>query len=376
MSLPSFLRRYLSSLRRPSPRQLAWLCFTLAIAFAGGGLFAWAGMPAGWLSGALVVTAVAALAGAPVGVEGNVRLVTYIFLGIAMGSAITPDTVSGITTWPVTMLVLIASVPVMMVLCILYLEKVSGWDRRSAFFASAPGALSTILVLAESSGADTRRVVFGQSLRLFVLVALLPAALGGLGHQPAGALPVGEVMEGWTNLILSIVVGVAGAFVAERVRFPGGAMVGAMLASGVVHGFGLIEGRLPDIVLIIGFVVLGANAGSRFAGTRLDTLRRFFLDALVALVIATVVAVAFALLGSWLSGEPLAKVLVAYVPGALEAMTIMAFVLDLDPAFVAAHHLTRFLGIALLAPVIAGLFFGKAVVPSERVEIDTSEPKD
>ncbi|MFD2032224.1 AbrB family transcriptional regulator [Ancylobacter dichloromethanicus] len=108
----------------------------------------------------------------------------------------------------------------------------------------------------------------------------------------------------------------------------------------------------------------------------MSTLRSFLVDSLVALLIATAVALAFAVLGAWLADEPLPKVLVAYVPGALEAMTIMAFVLGMDPAFVAAHHLVRFLGLALAIPVIARLFFGRADIPSENVGIDKTEPKD
>ena len=371
MRLPAFFQH-------PSrtPRKLLWVAITLALAAAGGSLFAYAGMPAGWLSGALVATAIAALAGAPVAIESNIRMATYVVLGTSMGSALTPQTVTGITTWPVTMTVLIISVPVMMTAVVLYLEKVAGWDRRSAFFAAAPGALSAVLAMAENSGADTRRVVFGQSLRLFVLVALLPAAIGGLGHEPSGVLPVNPVVPDLLSFVLSIAVGIVGAYLAERFRFPGGAMVGAMLASGAVHAFGLIEGQMPDLFLIVGFVVLGANTGSRFAGTKLETLKSFFLDALVALLIATAVALAFALLGSWLADEPFAKVLVAYVPGALEAMTIMAFVLGLDPAFVAAHHLARFLGLALLIPLVARIFFGAANTPSEKTPIDETEPKD
>ncbi|MCK0196069.1 AbrB family transcriptional regulator [Ancylobacter sp. 6x-1] len=361
---------------RLSRETLSRLFVTLAIAAAGGTLFAWIGMPAGWLSGALVATAVAALGGLPVGIPSLVRQATFIVLGTSMGSAISPDTLRGITSWPVTMLVLLASVPVMMAAVVFYLVRIAGWDRRSAFFAAAPGALSAVLVMAETSGADTRRVVFGQSLRLFVLVALLPAALGGLGHQPAGTLPITEVVPDLVSLLASLGVGIAGALIAERARFPGGAMVGAMLASGLVHGAGLLSGRLPDAFLIVGFVILGANTGSRFAGTRMETLRRFLVDALAALAIATAISVGFAVLGAFLAEEPLVKVLVAYVPGALEAMTIMAFVLGIDPAFVAAHHLARFVGLSLAIPLVVRLFFGPAVVPSENVDPDPGEAKD
>ena len=46
----------------------------------------------------------------------------------------------------------------------------------------------------------------------------------------------------------------------------------------------------------------------------------------------------------------------AFAPGGIEAMTILAFVLGLDPAFVATHQLARFLGISLLLPVIAKFY--------------------
>lgn len=368
----------LFSVRKPdlSPRALGRLAVTLAFASVGGTLFAYAGMPAGWLSGALVFTAIAALAGVRVGVGGWLREPTFVVLGTSMGAAISPETLRGMLSWPLTMLVLAISVPVMMTAVVLYLERVAGWDRRSAFFAAAPGALSAVLIIAETTGADTRRVAFGQSMRLFVLVALLPAALGGLGHQPAGTLPLGLQAAGFLDLAIALLIGILGACLAELVRFPGGAIVGSMLASGIAHGSGFIEGRLPDIFLIVGFIILGANTGSRFAGTRLETLRRFLIDALMALVIGTAVMVVFAMLAASIAGEPYVKVLVAYVPGALEAMTIMAFVLGLDPAFVAAHHLARFIGLSLAIPLVARMFFSPALVPSENVDPDPSETKD
>ena len=66
------------------------------------------------------------------------------------------------------------------------------------------------------------------------------------------------------------------------------------------------------------------------------------------------VALIFALGVSRLLGLPFGQVLLAFAPGGLEAMTIMAFALDLDPAYVGAHHLIRFLGLGLLLPLFMG----------------------
>jgi uncharacterized membrane protein AbrB (regulator of aidB expression) len=41
----------------------------------------------------------------------------------------------------------------------------------------------------------------------------------------------------------------------------------------------------------------------------------------------------------------------AYAPGGVEAMTIMAFALGLDPAFVGAHHVVRLIVLNVFVPL-------------------------
>ena len=41
----------------------------------------------------------------------------------------------------------------------------------------------------------------------------------------------------------------------------------------------------------------------------------------------------------------------AYAPGGLETMAILAFALHLDPAYVAVHHLARFMFVSLMMPI-------------------------
>ena len=51
------------------------------------------------------------------------------------------------------------------------------------------------------------------------------------------------------------------------------------------------------------------------------------------------------------SGVTFADSLIAFAPGGLEAMTMLALILGLDPLYVGIHHLVRFIGIALLHSV-------------------------
>ena len=49
-----------------------------------------------------------------------------------------------------------------------------------------------------------------------------------------------------------------------------------------------------------------------------------------------------------------ADAVVAFAPGGLEAMMMLALMLGRDPLFVGVHHLARFIGIAVMLPVIVG----------------------
>jgi hypothetical protein len=52
----------------------------------------------------------------------------------------------------------------------------------------------------------------------------------------------------------------------------------------------------------------------------------------------------------------LADVLVAFAPGAMDAMLALALTLHIDPIFVGAHHLSRFVFVTIATPGIVHLF--------------------
>jgi membrane AbrB-like protein len=334
---------------------------TVAVASIGGALFAWIGLPAAWLSGALVATSAVAIAGFPAQMPDGLRRATFIVLGISIGAAVTPETIVGIRTWPITMFFLVLSIPGAMIAVMLYLRW-AGWDREVSFFASALGAMSAVVASATDAGVDVRKVVLVQSVRIFVLVAFLPGILVGLGLAgegnaiPAPSFEVGPVWE----LALIGAVGIAGGLIAERLGVPGGLIVGAMLINAILHGTGYVKAVVPLYVLIPCFILLGAFIGARFAGTELSLLRKLVVHSFNAFIVAFAVTCLFAVVGALIAGESIGKVIVAFAPGGLEAMIILAFVIGFDPAFVAAHHLARFILIALFLPIVARILFGRA----------------
>src|SRR5436853_1416013 len=79
---------------------------TLAYAAVGSAALGLAGLPAGWLSGAIVGVSVAALSGRPVFVPPQVGRAVYVILGISLGSSATAETVATMVAVPLSMLAL------------------------------------------------------------------------------------------------------------------------------------------------------------------------------------------------------------------------------------------------------------------------------
>jgi len=133
-------------------------------------------------------------------------------------------------------------------------------------------------------------------------------------------------------------------------------MFGAMLASGLMHGMGLIEGGLPNWVRNLALIGIGALIGSRFARMRVKTLLRHVNAALGSFAIAIGISAVFVGITLLLTHVRYADVLVAFAPGAMDAMLALALTLHIDPIFVGAHHLSRFVFVTIATPGIVHLF--------------------
>lgn len=346
----------LHRLRRDARAAALPATLTLAAGTAGGLACLALGVPAPWISGALIAVTVLALCGAPTRVPDPIRFCAFLVLGCSMGTAISPDMLARAATWPVSMAMLALSVVAVVGGVTAFLCWIARWPFETAFYASIPGALSAVMAMAATSGADMRKVALGQSLRLFVLVAALPHLIGasGAGHA-AAVVPVHETA--WGQVALMLAVSLVAGMAAARARVPGGLLVGALAGSAVLHGSGLVDAQLPSELLVPSFIILGAGVGMRFEGTRMADLKASAIAALGAVLVALTISAAFALLAAWLTGDEIGKLVVAFAPGALETMSVLGFALGFDPAFMSAHHIFRFASLSIAMPLAAHLLF-------------------
>nr|WP_246700530.1 AbrB family transcriptional regulator [Variibacter gotjawalensis] len=328
----------------------------MALGFGGGIALGLTGFPAGWMSGAILAVSVAALAGRQVQMPTALTRVTFALTGISMGATVTPETVAGMANWPISLVILAVAVIALTAAVAVYLRMVHGWEPGSALLGAFPGAMATTLILAVQYKADVRAIAIVQTVRVVAIAVLLPTAIAvmGLSGSPVTVATISPLDRPFELAIL-VVVSVAAAYVTQLLRFPGGLIFGSMTASAILHGTGLIHVSLPRWLTIATFMMLGSLVGTRFAGTSLATLRHLASAAFGALLVSATVAFAAAFLAAWILGRDVGTLVIAYAPGALDAMMILALALNLEPAFVGAHHLARFLLVLLSMPIIVKL---------------------
>jgi uncharacterized protein len=329
---------------------------TLALGAAGGGLFLWAHLPGGLISGAMIAVGIAAIAGRPLVVPAVLTQTVLVLLGISLGALVSRQLLQHMGAYPLTIALLALATFCSTFGSSLYLQRVHGWDQTSAFLAGSPGALSQITMLAIEKGADVSAIAVVQTMRVIILTAALPMLLALTGIAPSSPAAAITAIASPLELAELIAASVAVALLLRLVKFPASWMFGAMIGSSVLHGSGLIEGGLPPSVRGIALIGIGSLIGSRFARMKTKVLFSHVNAALGSFGIAIVISAVFVAVIALTTHVRIADIVVAFAPGAMDAMLALALTLHIDPIFVGAHHLSRFVFVTIATPGIVHLF--------------------
>ena len=118
-------------------------------------------------------------------------------------------------------------------------------------------------------------------------------------------------------------------------------MTGPILASAVVHLMGWSAAVPPGWAVGTTQVVLGSALGARFAGIGRAELARAVWLATISVGVALNLAFVFAFAVAGLVGQPVTAGFLAFAPGGLAEMSLIALSLKVGVVYVAVHHVVR-----------------------------------
>jgi membrane AbrB-like protein len=221
------------------------------------------------------------------------------------------------------------------------MSRVSGVDGKSAFFASIPGGSMAMANLAEKYGATMPPVAVAHSLRVSILVIVIPFGLtyGGIHIEPSSFRP--EFSLDYSILIPWLVASAVLGELSERLRFHNGCLLTPLFVGALLALNGVTLSEVPSWLTDFAQLMFGLILGERYERAFFAKHKLFIPFALVNATFIILASAAVALGISWAFGIPLATLIIATAPGGMAEMAIVAQALQMAIPTVMAFHLFR-----------------------------------
>ena len=329
------------SLTSPHASRLKAILSAIAVGVPAGYLFHLLHTPIPWMIGPMVAVAALNLSGARMYSPPYARQMGQVILGSAVGLYFTPSVVRELAgNFPV---ILAATVAVFIVggLGAVTLSRASGVDGKSTFFASIPGGAMAMAVLAEKYGAEIAPVAVAHSLRVSLVVILIPFTLtyGGIPLVASAYRP--DVPLDYYILIPWLLIGCVVGEISERLHLHNGYLLAPIFFGAALTVSGVQLSAVPRGFTDFAQLMFGLVLGARYERAFFVRHKLFIPFALLNSMFILVASVIAGVLLAWLFDLPVATMLLATSPGGLAEMTITAQALKIGVPLVVAFHLFR-----------------------------------
>jgi membrane AbrB-like protein len=322
------------------------------IALLGAGACLWIGTPLPWLIGPLVAVAVASMLNTRISAPPGARQLGQWAIGVALGLYFSPEVVREVVRLGPWLALAVIFAVVLGAAGSWVLARMTASDGTTAFFAMAIGGASEMAGQAERHGGRVDRVAAAHSLRIMLVVLIVPLLFKLLDvHGLDPYVPLARVFDPLGFVVLvAITLGAATAM--QRVGSPNSWMIGPLLAAALITGTGHTFSALPAAVVNAGQLLIGISLGVHFTP-------EFFRAAPKFLAVVTLITIGY-LVAAGLFGWALAKgsglhwstAIVATTPGGIGEMALTAKALRLGVPIVTAFHAIRMAAVVLTAGAV------------------------
>ncbi len=280
-------------------------------------------------------------------------------LGVLIGANFKVDMLAQISQWWGT--VLIMMVVTILVSCIGYffLNKFRGYEPRLAFLCCIPGGQAEALALARDTVDQDYVVALFHLVRVvfvFVSMPLLLAAVEGDAAVKASNIALQEMSSifdlDFQKIVAFVGIAFGGFLLAQWYCVPMPHLLGPMFLSSLFHVIGWVE--LPQVheFVLLAQLAIGGGVGARLARVSLTEVIEHLKTASIntLMILAAYISAAFTI--TVYSNGDFLTIWMAFVPGGLYEVTLLALIFGFDVAFVAFHHTLRVVMIFMSMPLI------------------------
>ena len=310
-------------------------------------------IPLAWFLGPMLITSLASLAGFKTKMPRLVLSAVLIFLGLYIGNYIDKSLFSQIQQWAWTSLIMLIYIILSVLLVSKYLQKFSKYDKKTSIFSAAPGALGPLMIIAEDEKSDLSQVATSHLIRLIIIITVFPFIVNSFYDVEISSSVIELVKDQNTShLFILIFLSIILILIFDKFKIPAALLTGTLVASGFLQITEIASYKFSPNVINYCLLILGSSVGCRFADKSFNEIVRNALHSFVATFMLVVLGLLAAYMASLVIDKNFFTLLLSYCPGGIYEVAVIAIFFDLDPEFVAFHHIIRLLMILFIVPVI------------------------
>ncbi|NMM26973.1 MAG: AbrB family transcriptional regulator [Glaciimonas sp.] len=313
----------------------------LLIALGAASLCLWLKTPLPWMIGPIIATAAARMAGLDLQAPVQVREAGQWAIGTALGLYFTPTVIHVLSSYVGTIVVGVVFALLLGAGCGWLLHRLTGVDSTTTFFAMATGGASEMATQGERHGALVDRVAAAHSLRIMLVVLIIPFGFKFAHVHGMDPYVQGTRMVDLPGLLTLIGLTCCGAFLLRRLRWPNAWVIGPLVIAIALTASEAHLSALPQWIINCGQLFIGISLGTRFTPAFLHTAPRYLAGVALCSITAILVAAGFGLLLAAWSGIHPATAILATAPGGIAEMSLTAKNLQLGVPIVTAFHVIR-----------------------------------
>ncbi|ENV69954.1 hypothetical protein F947_01071 [Acinetobacter towneri DSM 14962 = CIP 107472] len=319
----------------------------LAIAFVGAWLAVWVNLPLPWLLGPLLITLLIGSFGISNPCHPRWRKTGQVIIGMVLGLYFTPALVNALSMyWLFIVFGILWSMVLSLALATLQ-YKFNHLDWSTAWFASAIGSASEMINIAEKHQAQVDKVAATHSLRIVILVVLVPIFMG-LYLDVTWSVPTLAVTN--TSIVATVLLfllAIITAKVFDVFNVLNAWILGPLFLIGMLSYFGVIQHSFPNWFIAFGQLCIGWSLGSKFPFSFLKDNQRFLVLTLMFNFLALVLSILLVLALIQFVSVDEKVLLLGLSPGGIAEMSLMAKVLGLSVPIIVAFQLSRLIFVIL-----------------------------
>lgn len=336
-----------SSVSHFSFPSLRAVLITLALGWIAAVLCTWLRTPLPWMIGPLFATAIVCVAGGALQCPMPLRQAGQWVIGTTLGLYFTPPVLKVLGAYVGFIVAAVVFALLLGALCAWLLHRLSGVDKTTAFFAMAIGGASEMANQGERHGAAVDRVAAAHSLRIMLVVAIIPFGFQFWGVHGLDPYVPGARIVDYGGLLLLTGATSAAAWFLLKLKWPNAWVIGPLLVSIALTANGVDWSAMPDWLVHLGQLFIGISLGTRFTPEFLRAAPRYLGSVAVCGLLAIVAGIAFGLGVANVSGIHPATAILSTSPGGIAEMSLTAKTLQLGVPIVTAFHVTRMAALVL-----------------------------